>query len=263
MEGINSNGRAVAFLDILGFKNALEQITLSALAQKYENLIRLAETLNRPVSHPSSQPTLFQEYENGSALCERFVFSDSIILVSLDEKPINVLKLLVHAWRLSQVFLTAKLPLRGGIAYGELYTNPTLNVCLGKALTKAYELEKRQDWIGISIDNSIVENFPDLFQGLLNDLFFEYQVPCKNKEKVLFRTLNWRFNLVVKNGTRSLFDQTDLPDVQRKQKNTLDYAKAVSESGRVYVKDQEAFPLELRTFFVGDTEPPFLHGDEW
>jgi hypothetical protein len=254
--------KAVAFLDILGFRNALARLELSELAKKYENLIQLAEAFNNPSWYSSSQASLFPDHEIGSALCERFVFSDSIILVSVDKQPINILKLLVHAWRLSQIFLVAKLPLRGGVAFGEMYTNAKLNVCLGKALTKAYELEQKQDWIGVSIDESVVEAYPNLFTGIFNDVFLEYQVPCKEEKFLNSRTLNWRFNLIAKDGTRSLFEQTDSIDVLRKQQNTLNYAKAVISLGRVYAQAQEKLPLELRAFFVGDTEPPFAHGDE-
>ncbi len=232
------------------------------MANKYEQQIGYANYLNNPDPDYSSQVTLFPAHQAGSPLCELFLFSDSIILVSSDDQPINVLKLLIYAWRLSQTFMVSGMPLRGGISFGELYTNPSRNICLGNALTSAFELEKKQDWIGVALDNSITEKFPMLFIGILNDVFFEYPVPLKNDEVLLSRTLNWRFNLIVKNGTRSLFPSHSDPKVKIKVHNTLEYSKAVIESGRIYVKDQKDLPIELRSFWVGDSEPPFSHGDD-
>jgi len=263
-----NNQRTVAFLDILGFRQMIMDTPLSELVEKYERRIAEVESMRHPMFKKSEVPTLFSEHPKHSPLCEQHVFSDSIILVSTDNQAISALKLLIHAWRLSQAFIAFKMPLRGGIAFGELYSNPLRHICVGKALTAAYELEQMQAWIGVSIDRTVEDAFPELFSaevaslGLLEDVFLRYNVPMKDGVFKELRTLNWRFNLIVEEGTRSLFVNSGPADVMQKVVNTLDYAKAVVRSGRVYVSDQSKLPVELRSMWIGNKEPPFKHGDD-
>jgi hypothetical protein len=261
--------RTVAFLDILGFRAKLFNTPLLELAHDYERRILESHFTNRPLDPTGQAPTLFKGHPSNLPWCSHHVFSDSIILVSHDKDIMSCLKLLVYAWRLSQHFMAFGTPLRGGIAYGELYQNPNLNVFVGKALANAYKLESCQNWIGVAIDTSVVERFPELFEVInkdeypvLNDLLFEYAVPLKGGTTKRLRTLNWRWNLVVEKGTRSLFSDSDDPRIVEKVSNTLQYARAVVQKGRLYVKDQSNLPVELRSCWIGAKEPPFEHGDD-
>lgn len=269
MEELQSNNKyTVAFLDILGFRKAVLNTPLSKLADKYERQIGLADAMNRPQKFTSETPTLFPNHPLNAPWCQRFVFSDSIVLISNDEKAISVLKLLVYTWRLSQLFIANQMPLRGGIAFGELFVNPTRNIFIGRALTTAYDLEQSQEWIGISIHPSVVDAFPEIFptknlsQNPFNDIFLLYPVPLKDNNFLQLRTINWRFNLIVEKGTRSLFLGDGQSDVAKKIENTLRYAEEVVGSGRIYVSDQSALPVKLRSMWIGAKEPPFLHGDD-
>ncbi|MDO9559858.1 MAG: hypothetical protein Q7I89_09280 [Syntrophales bacterium] len=261
--------RTVAFLDILGFRDKLLNTPLLELARDYEQRIRDSHFMNRRYDSTDQTPTLFRDHPSNVPWCAQYVFSDSIILVSRDEDIMSCMKLLLYAWRLSQLFMGAGTPLRGGIAYGELYQNPDINVFVGKALAKAYELEGCQNWIGVSIDASVVERFPAVFETIdkdeypiLNDLLFEYPVPLKDGTTKSLKTLNWRWNLVVEKGTRSLFSNSDDPKVVEKVGNTLKYLEAFVGRGRLYVKDQSELPVELRSWYIGAKEPPFEHGDD-
>ena len=260
--------RTVAFLDILGFQQAVLTTPLSELADKYERRIAEADAMNRPANFASDTPSLFPDHPSSAPWCQRFVFSDSIILVSNDDQAVSALKLLVYAWRLSQAFIAFQMPLRGGIAFGELYVNTLRNICLGRALTTAYDLERIQAWIGVAIHPSAVDAFPEFFspddatRGLLDDIFLPYPVPMKDNTAQQLRTLNWRFNLIVEKGTRSLFVSDGPTDVIQKVTNTLIYVETVVRSGRIYVSDQSMLPVELRSMWIGGKEPPFPHGDD-
>jgi len=265
----NTPLRTVAFLDILGFRAKLLSTPLLELAQDYEKRILESHFFNRPYDSSGNTPTLFKDHSKDVPWCSQYVFSDSIILVSHEEDIMSCMKLLVYAWRLSQHFMAVGTPLRGGIAYGELYQNQTINVVLGKALAKAYELEECQNWIGVAIDISVVERFPEVFNlfdrdkyPVINDLLFEYAVPLKDGTTRRLRTINWRWNLIVEKGTRSLFSDSDDPKVIEKIRNTLKYAETFVQRGRVYVEDQSNLPVELRSYFIGGKEPPFEHGDD-
>lgn len=265
---IHQNYRTVAFLDVLGFKQMINETPIEELANKYENLIDTAEALNRPsLSDDQSLPRLFPNHKRNMPWCIKNIFSDSIILISYDNTQLSAMKLLVYAWRLTQVFIAFKMPLKGAITYGELYTNPQKNITLGKALTCAYELEMKQQWIGVIIDNNMKKYMTDLFYDIkntpiLDDIFWEYDVPFKDGSTKKFHTLNWRWNMIVKDGTRSLFSGSDDTGVSEKINNTLAYAKSIVDSKRVYVQNQDQLPVELRSFWVGDQQPPFKHGDD-
>jgi hypothetical protein len=259
----------VAFLDILGFRTKLYNTPLLELANDYERRILESQFMNRPFDSTRDIPTLFKDHPDNAPWCAQYVFSDSIILVSHDEDIMDCMKLIVYAWRLAQHFIASRTPLRGGIAYGELYANPKLSVFLGKALAKAYELENCQNWIGIAIDTSVMERFPTVFEtidkdehSILNDLLFEYPVPFKDGTTKQLRTLNWRWNLIVEKGTRSLFSDSQDLKIAEKTRNTLKYAEVFVQRGKLYVKDQSNLPVELRSFYIGAKEPPFEHGDD-
>jgi hypothetical protein len=162
--------------------------------------------------------------------------------------------------------LALSFPVRGGIAFGDLYTNPAMQVFLGRGLTEAHRLEQQQEWVGIALSPSL----DPILDRLVSDprlrrvpefLVVEYDVPMKSGSARL-KTLNWRFNLVVKYGTRSLFRGDGDEAVNRKITNSLEYAGCVRS--RSYIPDEGAVPVELRTLFVGDGPPPpdFTHGDE-
>jgi hypothetical protein len=159
-------------------------------------------------------------------------------------------------------------PLRGAITYGDLYIYRKSHVFLGEAMINAYEKEQNQDWIGALVDSSFWNFHEDLQtaistpMSLLGILFPEYDVPMKLGKSAKSRVINWRFNLVVKNGTRSLFPNINQDDVIRKQNNTLEFALWVRKSKLAYISNVP--PIEVRTFYIGDSsqKPPFDHGDE-
>ncbi len=269
MNNISVNKRSVVFLDVLGFKNIIDHTPLHELASKYEYMITSSEKMNRPYLSNETTPRLFPDHQKNKPWCKRYIFSDSIILISLGDDPVSFLKLIVYARKLLQSLLAMRLPARGGIAFGELHENSGLNVVLGKALTRAYELERKQQWIGVAIEKELEQIFPEVFSliikpdsGIAKDIFLRYPVPFKDGSTKLLHTLNWRFNLIVEKGTRSLFNKTDDKEVQTKIENTLEYARTIVKSGRIYVHDQDTLPIELRSFYVGSKEPPFPHGDE-
>ncbi|OGP55965.1 MAG: hypothetical protein A2Y65_05660 [Deltaproteobacteria bacterium RBG_13_52_11] len=257
----------VAFLDILGFKEAIYHIPLGALSNRYEYIVvEIGELLNRPFRNVPKEISFFPKPQPRQEWCKRHIFSDSIILFSLDDTSDNCLKLLLYAWKFTQLLLGAGVPTRGGITFGEMYINKKKQVFLGKALTEAYVLEQNQQWIGTAIDDSVFRAFPVLdeaFKGpLLQDIFFEYDVPMKNCKTQRVRTLNWRWNLVIEAGTRSLFPLSKDRKIKKKQKNTLKYAKTFIDTGRTYPQDENRLPPLLRRLEVGSGKPPLKHGDD-
>lgn len=260
-----ADNRAVAFLDILGFKELISSKPLDEVVKQYESMIGSTQAMNKPFQYTKDVPSLFPNHPENEQWCKRYIFSDSIILIANGDDEISFLKLIVYARKLLIALISMKLPARGAVSYGELYENPTNNLVIGKSLTDAYLLEQSQDWIGVAISDEAESRYKELFSqftGVLGDVFLRYPVPFKDGATRDLFTLNWRFNLIVEKGTRSLFGGVEDKGAQQKINNTLDYARSIVESGRIYIENQEQLPVELRSFWVGSKEPPFSHGNE-
>jgi hypothetical protein len=257
----------VALLDILGFRKLIARTPLQGLAERNERVIANAEaTLQHPLMDLGKEPTLFPG-SNQTPLCQLHVFSDTVVLISHDDTDESCAKLLVYGWRVAQGLTAMGFPVRGAVSFGEMHSNPARHVFLGRALTEAYELEQAQDWAGIALSPSLdakigaISRHP-VFSRITDLIICEYDVPMKTGVRQRLQTLNWRFNLVVKKGTRSLFPDDGDPAVGTKVRNTLEYARAMR--GRAYTDSERSVPIEMRTFFVGDGPPPpnFAHGDD-
>jgi hypothetical protein len=249
--------RAIAIIDLLGIKVLTQNLSLGELKNMYESFIALADTyLNLPRINP--RLSLFPNHVAGSALCERHILSDSIVLVAHSEDIEDTLKVIVSAWRILQACMAIKRPVRGAISYDEVISIPQRNFLIGKGLVQAHELEGTQDWMGMVAHESLVQELQKSCPNILPILFFEYDVPHKNGHHKQW-ALNWRWNFVSENGTKALFAGNPCTD---KVTNTLSFARAVVASGKIYGTDPEKWPDELQCFFIGGMRPPFDHGDD-
>lgn len=260
--------RAVAFLDILGFKQLLKQRPLVDLARDYEEAIQQVFSLNQRYQSERSAPTYLPNHKPGEPWCYRQIFSDSIILIALDESEESCLKLLFYARLLFIFMLVRKLPVRGAVVAGKLYHNRATAVTLGDALTDAYLLEQQQEWVGVCIADSVWEAYPNLLMAARNPedalfyYFLEYPIPWKGSAQAAHRILNWRFNTVIEVGSRKLLQDARLDQALSKYQNTINYLQHVRASGAVHFGDSSPKPAECSTVWLGPTQPPFKHGDE-
>lgn len=261
-----SEYRAVAFLDILGFRDLLSKNSADQIAEKYSRVINMAQSFNMALYSDSKEPRLFTSNPKDDRWCITKIFSDSIILVAHDGKEESCLRLLIYVWRLLQAFLSTQMPFRGGIAFDEIFVDEAKEIFLGRALTKAHELEGSQEWIGAAIHEDLEKAYPKIFNDTispyLKNIFLKYPVPFKGGGIKILHTINWRFNLIVEDGTRSLMPYSLDRSVINKVQNTLKYAEKVVQSGEVYIASPSTAPIEVRSFFYGSKFPPFLHGDD-
>lgn len=270
-EGIDVE-RAVVFLDILGFRKLVSEQPAGELGQKFTRVVgQTLRAMNRPLLDPGTEPTLFPAHPADKTWCLSYAFSDSIIMVSHNNSQDACLAVLVYALRSMQYLLLSGFPVRGGAAFGEMYVDERASLFLGKALTTAYELEERQNWVGASLDDSLVAVVAPLFEAtpttgypLMNALFPSYEVPMKNGPVRAYRTINWRWNLVVEKGTRSLFKVNDEWPARVKVENALNYSHYIRSSGLAYHIPEAEVPIEVRSIFVADGPPraTMTHGDD-
>lgn len=144
--------RYVAFIDILGFKALVEKFQgrSDELGQMMKELFTSAilaamtgESVHiRKHPDPRTLPTDVMYYQ----------FSDSVIFYTRDDTSASLEKIVKV---LCLLFARASLigfPLRGGLVKGEIYADPP--IILGRAVNKAYELEGKQNWSGLIVDDS-------------------------------------------------------------------------------------------------------------
>jgi hypothetical protein len=158
--------RTVAFLDVLGFRKMVETESADSLGKRYELVNDRLEETNKPLGDSfKSLPSFFPDFLSSDEYCIKQIFSDSIILTSIDETEQKCLALIIYALRTIQHMLMYGMSVRGGIVHDEIYLNINKKIVVGKALTRSYDLELLQNWIGTAIDNSVIEAFPNLFNG--------------------------------------------------------------------------------------------------
>ena len=259
-----SGNRAVAYFDILGFKNKIINTPINQLSDQYEKLIY----------NTDGQFSL----QNGAIIkkqvCYRYIFSDSMFLLAKEDTEESFIYLLSYAWRMMQFSIVAGFPLRGAITYGEVYANIEKNIFLGKAISEAAMLESKQNWIGAIVDQPVINRYKTFFErdepesAVLVYLLPQYNVPLKDGSRKEYHVINWRQNMVSEDGIKALFKNEPFDSrAQEKIDNTLCFAKEIVNLGSARFNDP-LIPERYRTLFVGHRVPlanesMFTNGDEY
>lgn len=142
--------RVVLFLDILGFKNIIDQ-TAQKNADQPEQIARLYETLTAMRAYLEVSGD--RRYVPSLQLTQ---FSDAILVSFREEEESQVLQTLYNVQNLLVRLLMRGIICRGGIAYGKLLHDG--NLTFGPALIKAYETESKAAMFPrVILDRSIIE----------------------------------------------------------------------------------------------------------
>lgn len=256
--------RAIAYFDILGFKEKVETLTIDELVDWYTKLINNTE--NYFVDEATSQI-------RRKDTCKRFIFSDSIFLIANEDTEQGFVELVTYAWRMMQIALAMNFPLRGAITYGDIYVEQSRNIFIGESIVNAATWENKQNWMGAVVDKSAMERYHSILKG--NDVLSDvlrlllpiYPVPMKNDTTENQFVINWRTNIISQHGIKALFkNNTHDKAVERKIENTLAFAKFVRDCGVAYFDDAKV-PSPYRSIYIADHEPskeqPVTNGDEY
>ena len=183
----------VAFVDILGGRGLYLSDEKSD-KRKLEKYSKYIETLNS------------ENLDNRRVLC----FSDSIYFVQevkIDRKlkgiiPREAIDFFEVLSKFMTLCMTSQVPIRGGIAYGDIEVlRPAFyNMIKGKTVVQAYELETIQNWSGIAclpveyISLRHREHYSYILDYAMNDwtrkLIFKWFVPI-NTGVMELHTLSW------------------------------------------------------------------------
>ena len=147
--------RIVAFIDLLGFKNAVyASITKPDVFNDISTVIKLNEQLQKD----NYGTTYMNEAQDG---VEIMFFSDSFV-ISIPTKDYKgpLFSLLMHLVWQSLDILGYNFLVRGGVTIGPLYHNG--NICFGPAMNRAYELESKEACYPRIIDKIVLDRINTL-----------------------------------------------------------------------------------------------------
>jgi hypothetical protein len=170
----------VAFLDVLGFRQLVDNNTHSDLEQVYSEVL-----MNDLAIGLSNQQYVSYE-ENGQAVLTNdvtatpvnsIIVSDNIIAWS-DDNSVDAFRNIVSVVRgMMAHSCLSGIPLRGAIDLGPVswlqgrFASKTLNVqqsIFGKGLCRVVELEKLQQWSGCVVSEAAIDHFKVAHEKLRN-----------------------------------------------------------------------------------------------
>lgn len=151
--------------DILGFKEMCSNLEHSVLSSKIKELICLIDK--------SAKENQIINYK---------LISDTILAFCKKDELHNLVK---FCRLLLNEGIALSLPIRGAITYGKFTWS---DIVYGEAVIKAYALEKKQDWVGIIIDNNCgitTESYSSM------DLV-SYSVPMRKNDSIeIYPVICW------------------------------------------------------------------------
>jgi len=238
----------IAVLDILGFKSITENYDIEDIHSAYKSSIDI--TLRAAQLFPKNN-FIYN------------IYSDSIIVFPKDNKREDLLALIdICRLFLYGVFCTSVrtlpifLPMRGAISIGEfIYTNDTItkrninilaeyntNILIGKAIVDAYQWEKKQKWIGISLTEKakyIIETDKSKnIDNLISDnILVKYNVPTEegNINSYAINSIDkTQINAVINSFSHMMEGHDDI--IKYKYQNTIDFIKYIDKNNLFYPK---------------------------
>ena len=166
IDPVKGKERWVAHLDILGASKLIESKHWSQVFSVY------AESLEK-----------FRREAFDEHLIDRFAFSDSFILYTVDQTAISYRALDSFVRRFVVSLIQREIPIRGAMSCGYFYADSENDLFFGQALLEAYRVGESQDWVGFVLCESAVAQLDRV--GLPANERLNYglwSVPFKSKE---------------------------------------------------------------------------------
>ena len=132
--------RWFCYLDLLGFSDRVRSGDIGVVISTYEDVVAKL----RRGADPKKQFGISRSW-----------FSDTFILFSRGDSEHEFALLELAGRQFFQQLILAKVPVRGAISHGELYSNVEKNIFVGQALIEAYEYGEKQNWLGLVLAPSV------------------------------------------------------------------------------------------------------------
>jgi hypothetical protein len=134
--------RWFCYLDLLGFRRLVERDEIHRILPTYEKALRHLEQSAVEYKHRG----LYSSW-----------FSDTFIIYSESDRSEHF-ALVEHVGRVFfQELILNRIPVRGALAHGDLYSQQERNIFIGPALIDAYSYGEGQDWLGFMLTPSAIE----------------------------------------------------------------------------------------------------------
>jgi hypothetical protein len=161
---VTEGERFVAFFDILGFGSWVENEGSKKVFTYVRGFLNLMVRSSLPGSTVHQDMSVdIQKSDIGY-----INFSDSIVFYSRNDSYHCLKAMLTVCGEFMNIVICGpSRMLRGAIAHGEFYADPKANAYVGKALIDAFYLEEDQDWLGLSLHDSV--EAVKYFQQALNE----------------------------------------------------------------------------------------------
>ncbi len=173
--------------------------------------------------------------------CEIFIFSDSIAIFSSDDSWDGFLSVVNYVRLFFQSFVVKQLPLRGAIAFGDVFLDRERAIFFGDAYMKAVNLEKKQEWIGVMIDESVEDAFK---------LFFTEDILITKHP--IFYDMRWhtypeicRYKVRLKLEECYLYLATKLEFESRDSKRDTNFFVSFSDSKEIFYVDEKGHRSQI------------------
>ncbi len=217
---------AFAMFDVLGFSKWVETESLSNILSAYQQLIQ------RAVLKPNEKGGLSAFHTPEGMLFavtrppQYAYFSDTILLWSPLAPPL-VADFVERCSELICEGLVANIPLRGAITLGDAVLDTKTNTYIGKPIIEAVNLEKGQEWIGLTFGHTAMWS-PFLGQ-LHGAAIIEYPVPMKKgfEQYASPIVVDWprRWRDKYGSGPTHKLDELRKPHAAAKYDNTKTFAE--------------------------------------
>jgi hypothetical protein len=235
--------RFVAMMDILGFKELLEQKGLDIIHQLMKDLFNSTRTgTNRDYQAIINGV----KYLHPAVRLNYFIFSDTILIWKDYQEVKNNNKNIQKKCELFREFnhgisrvlenaLLRRIPLRGGIAFGKsiikIDTNGNNHEIIGQPIVDAYLLGEAQDWVGVAFHSSCL---PFIEKDCDPTVKYYKHIPYhKNRLKTINNgretkySLEWGGQQKVKEILKEIFGELKKAkkskNIRNKYKRTIDF----------------------------------------
>lgn len=178
--------RFVVFLDIMGFKDFIYRNPHEVVYEKLLFLSKRKEALEK------ASESIGKDCLNSAIYSTSF--SDSIIMFSKDDSSACFESISAAAAFLVKEALTHYIPIKGGIAYGQITVNKSQQIFFGQPIIDAYEMQEDVYYYGIAahhtINNYLTLHHSDISLWTYNVLYKEILTPLKSG-KINHHNINW------------------------------------------------------------------------
>jgi len=155
----------VAYFDLLGFKQHIKKRGLI-------DAFGLLNSCSNELGHHA------QQFENVNLVS----FSDTFLLYTSDDSRASFQAITDVSRSFFDEVILAGIPVRGALAFGELYADETNNLFLGQALIDAYEYGEKFDWLGFVLHPTALKRMSEVGQPVSQLYYKKCLVECKNRE---------------------------------------------------------------------------------